>query len=204
MPKFNILSKFKSTKEIVRKDLDYDSGSEIREENPDDLVRDKGDLDYSIFDEMLLDDRVSMAMDLKKRLTLSVPADVIPASEDEKDIEIADEIKEQLGLTKNSKYQHTFGYSFWGWLDNLMDAMSYGYKVGEKVFQRDGSRIYLENVKFKHSKYFNFEYDEYGNLQTLIIGKNYGSRENISPINKVTDKFIVGTYPYPKDGNFYG
>lgn len=173
-------------------------------ENPDSLLSDKGDKELAIYDMMMLDDRVSMAINLKKRLALSVPANLTPASEDERDIEIANEVESQLKINGESTYTHDCGYSFWSSIDNMMDALSYGFKVAEKIWEIDGDRVYLKNLKFKHSKFYDFEYDEYANINKLLIGHNYGYDTTIESREKIYSKFLICTYPYVKDGNFYG
>jgi SPP1 gp7 family putative phage head morphogenesis protein len=187
----------------MEKALDRTAGLELQQINPDQLLNDRG-YDLGIYDSMLLDDRVSMATNLKKRLALSINADIIPASDDEKDIEIADEVKDQLGIEKRSKYTHEAGYGFWTMLDNMMDAASYGFKCGEKIFQIKDDKVVLHNIKFKHSKLFDFDYDEWGNLDQLLIGKNYGEEKTIKGSQNISNKFVVAVYPYPVDMNFYG
>jgi SPP1 gp7 family putative phage head morphogenesis protein len=190
-------------KEILEKSLDRTAGLELQEINPDPLLEKKG-FDLQIYDTMMMDDRISMAIDLKKRLALSINADIIPASDDPKDKEIAEEVENQLKINKRSKYQHEAGYNFWSMLDNMMDAMVYGFKCGEKVFKIDGDKAVLHNVKFKHSILFDFDYDKYGNFDVLSIGKNYGETTSIEGINNIRDKFVTAVYPYPVDMNFYG
>jgi SPP1 gp7 family putative phage head morphogenesis protein len=201
-----LVSTFKPslTKQIFTKNLEYDSGMEIQQENPDELIWGKGDRELRIYDMMLLDDRVSMAINLKKRLALSVPASIVPASEEQKDIDIAAEIENQLKVNGESIYTHEPGYSFWSSIDNMMDAISYGYKVAEKVWNIDQSKIHLSNLKFKHSKFYNFDYDDYANLDKLVLGKLYGTQTTIEGQKNIYDKFMVCTYPYVVDGNFYG
>jgi hypothetical protein len=192
------------TKQIFEKSLEYASGMEVEQENPDQLIRDKGNRDLDIYDCMLLDDRVKMAINLKKRLALSVKANIIPASDDEKDIEIAQEVENQLKVNGESSYTHESGYSFWSSIDNMMDAIPYGYKVSEKVWKIVDGKIVLNNLKFKHSRFYNFDYDEFANLDKLIVGKNYGTIATLDGKDKIYDKFMLCTYPYVKDGNFYG
>lgn len=213
MERFNFINVFKDlvsnlkpglTKDIFRKELELASGLEIQQENPDTLLRDTGDRELAIYDLMLLDDRVSMAINLKKRLALSVPAAIVPASEDEKDIEIATEIENQLKVNGESVYKHEAGYSFWSSVDNMMDALSYGFKVAEKIWKIDDAKLVLNNLKFKHSRFYDFDYDEFANINKLLIGKNYGYSTEIESEEKIYSKFMICTYPYVKDGNFYG
>jgi SPP1 gp7 family putative phage head morphogenesis protein len=190
-------------KEILEKSLDRTAGLELKQINPDQLLNDKG-FDLSIYDTMLLDDRVSMATNLKKRLTLSINADIMPASDSDLDKEIAEEVESQLKIKKRSTYTHEAGYNFWSMLDNMLDAMSYGFKCGEKVFKIDSDKVVLHNIKFKHSMLFDFDYDKFGNLDNLIVGKDFGETIEIKGIKNINDKFLLSVYPYPVDMNFYG
>jgi SPP1 gp7 family putative phage head morphogenesis protein len=213
LPKFNIKSHFKSllktlkssqSKQILTKSLDRSAGLELQQINPDQLLNDRG-YDLSLYDTMLLDDRVSMATNLKKRLCLSINADIIPASDSDQDKEIAEEIENQLKIKKQSEYSHEPGYTFWSMLDNLLDAANFGYKCGEKVFKIEGDKVVLHNIKFKHSKLFDFDYDKFANLNELIVGKHFGDETvEIKGVKNIYNKFLVGVYPYPIDGNFYG
>lgn len=190
-------------KEIVTKDLDRISGREIPEENPDRLLTDLGK-DLELYDKIFEDDRVNFSINLKKRLILSIPHRIVPASEEEKDLEIAQEIRDQLGMNGSLKYEHEVGFSFINFLDNALDAMGYGYKVVEKVFRPQEGKIVLYNLKHRHSQYFDFDYDVYGNLEKLLIGRDYGKDLTIEPAEKIKQNFMLFIYPYPKDGNFYG
>lgn len=192
------------TKSIFKKELEYSSGSEIEEHNPAQLLQDKGDLEMKLYDAMLLDDRVSLAIELKKRLASSVKADIYPASEDDKDVEIATEIENQLKVKGESYYNHTPGFSFWSSIESMLDACAYGYKVAEKIWAIENGKIVLKNLKFKHSKYYDFNYDEYANFNELIIGKNYGTIAKLEGSENVYQKFLICVYPYVKDGNYYG
>ncbi len=189
--------------QVFTKELERTAGFEFQRENPDVLLQDKNET-VDLYDTMLLDDRVSMATNLKKRITLSIPADIIPVSDSDLDKEVAEDIENQLMIKKQSIYRHTAGYSFWSMVDNLMDAMSYGYKVGEKVFSMQNNRVVLSNIKFKHSRFYDFDYDKFANLDTLVIGRRFGHTKQIDGISKIENKWLLGVYPYPKDGNFYG
>lgn len=190
-------------KERIERDLDLFSGRESPQENPDTLLEDLGEnLDF--YDKMLNDDRIKLCAEIKKRLILAVPFSIVPPTEDQKDIEIAEEISNQLAVHGESTYPHEYGYSFTSVLDNALDGMFYGYKVAEKVFKIFEDKLYIHNIKFKHSEYFDFDYDDHGNLDKLLIGKDYGKDTEITPIKKINEKFLLFIYPYPKDGNFYG
>ena len=78
-----------SDQEIIPKELDYTSGIEGWREKPDQLLEDKG-FDLDEYDKMLRDDRIKFTHDFSKRQTLSVNADIVPASDEEEDVEKAE------------------------------------------------------------------------------------------------------------------
>jgi len=190
-------------KQIFEQSLVTASGFESKRENPDKLLENLSRT-VTLYDIMLLDDRIKMALELKKRLVLAVPADVIPASEDPVDLAIAQEIREQLKINNTSTYDHQYGYSFWSMLDQTMNAQAYGYKVGEKVWTSQKGKTVFSNLKFQRSVYFDFDYDKHRNLDQLIIGRNFGEELVITGIDNITAKFSIFSWPYIKDGNVYG
>jgi len=119
----------------------------------------------------------------------------MPASDDPKDIEIADFV------TKNFDQLHN--PSFKECLDNLLDSMAYGFKIGEIIWNFIDGKYSWKTIKFQHPILFDFEYDIKNNLEFVLYGYHYGHEEKI-PVKLFTDKFITMVYPYLKDGNWYG
>lgn len=195
------------TEEILKKDLDYSSGMESELENPDSLLENKSK-DLRFYDTLVSDDKVKSCIELKKRLVLSPQGDVIPASEEDEDVKIAGFIKWNFENLRINWYDI---------LDNFLDAMVYGFKVGEIVWtnqermEKAGRRIpdeykgkwYVENIKHKHSVFFDFKYDDYGNVEAIYIGKDFGD-DTVVEGEELYNKFLIFSYPYPKDGNYYG
>ena len=158
---------------------------------------------------MARDDTIKSTIELKKRLVLSVNADVVPASDSKEDRNIAEFIEWML--------YNAFQIKFWDTLDNYLDAMIYGFKVGEIVWDSAASaekkhiavpseyqdKWIVTNIKHKHSVFFDFDYDKYGNLDKLYIGRNYGD-DTIIEKKDLYQKFLIFVYPYVKDGNWYG
>ena len=202
-PQLQILQKQPIGREILEKDLDRVSGMEIQRENPDELITELGK-DLGIYDKMMFDDRINFSIALKKRLILSVPRSIEPGSDSPRDREIAEEIDNQLKVQKKSIYDHAYGYSFENKMDNALDAMVYGSKVGELVWKIINGKTVLHDIKFKHSKFFDYDYDEFSNFNTLVIGRRFGEEKEIKGIDNIKQKFAVFVYPYPKDNNMYG
>jgi hypothetical protein len=162
----------------------------------------------------MTDDKIKSSIELKKRLVLSSAGDIIPASEDKQDIEIAEFCKWQFDNTS---------IPFNDLLDNFLDGMVYGFKVGEIIWENEETaaekliivppeymgKWWVGNIKHKHSLFFDFQYDTFGNVEALLIGKNYGwdvSKGGKGYIDgeELKNKFLLFIYPYPKDGNYYG
>jgi SPP1 gp7 family putative phage head morphogenesis protein len=202
-----------STEQVLTKTLDYNAGLESELENPDSLLENKSK-DLTFYDTLLNDDKIKSSIELKKRLTLSSNGDVISASEETQDQDIADFCRWQ--------FENMF-VDFYDILDNYLDGMVYGFKVGELMWINEAiatekgilvpdqfkGKWWVGNIKHKHSVFFDFEYDEYGNVKALLIGRNYGfdtseGGKNYIDAEEIKQKFLIFIYPYAKDGNYYG
>lgn len=195
------------TEQILTKELDYNSGMEIALENPDSLLWNKSK-DLRFYDVMMTDDKIKSSIELKKRLALSSKGDVVPASEEQADQDVAEFLRWNFG--------HML-ISFEDQLDNYLDAMVFGNKVGELMWMtadmmaENGILVppeyagnwFVGNIKHKHSVYFDYKYNVYGQVEGVIVGKNFGVDEDVGT-STAMDKFLIFTYPYPKDGNWYG
>ena len=87
-------------------------------------------------------------------------------------------------------------------LDGLLDCRTYGYVIAEKIFSnkyKNGLQ-YLTNIKFHNLRYFELKKDKYGYLEKIIFHSLEGMKEFVNPY----EKFIIGTYPYLVDANYFG
>jgi len=202
-------NKIKSlTDQILTKSMDESAGLETVLQNPDVLINDKGKT-LQIYDTMMLDDRINSIINLFKRMVLSVSNSIVPASGNSKDIEITEFIK---WMFANMQISHM------DILDNFLDAKIYGFKVAELIWDNAKTAaqkgIHVPNIyqdkwfitkyKHKHSIFFDFEYDEFGNLKSLYISRNYGDAKIINDLEEIKNKFTIFVNPYIKDGNYYG
>ena len=183
-------------KEILNRSLEETSGLEMPLRNPDALLEQKSET-LRLYDTMILDDRIKFSIDLKKALVLHVPSHTQPASDEEKDKEIAQAFEDNLaGLKLPTWYdaQH-----------NLLDGMVYGHKEGEIVWGQDEKtgRWVWEKLKFQHPIMFDFKYDEHKNLDYVAYGYYYGNDTQI-PAEEFNNKFLYYVNPYLKDSNYYG
>ena len=191
------------SKKILKKTLDYSSGLEYQLENPDSLLTNKGK-DLTFYDTMMLDDKIKGTIELKKKMCLAVPWSIKPGTDEDSDQEIADEIKRQFDTLATSTVNPRYSkIQFNNVLDNLLDSMIYGFKIGEKRFVLENGFIALKNVHFMHSIFYDFGYDEWGEWDKLRIGYRYGETTEIKG-QEMFDKFLIMVWPYIKDGNMYG
>jgi len=185
---------------ILERNLDLWAGIEVPYMNPDEFLREKHKT-IRFYDIMLRDDRIKSVTELKKRMILSVPCNIVPASDSDEDIAIAEDIKTQLhGLTLGEVHTPLKDI-----MDNFLDAHYYGFKCGEKIwgYNKKSKRIYLKSIKLRHSIFFDPIYDHYKNLRGMWIGRYFGGHKQV--VGKAfSEKFMLFTHPYIKDGNAYG
>ena len=181
-------------KQVLEKSLDYTSGLEFDAINPDRLLDDKNK-NLQLYEVMMTDDRISSIVELKIRLALSVNGEFVSASDDDKDVEISEFVDKMFYgmITK-----------WWDVLYNILEGgIVKGFKVGEKVFDMVDGKIVLRNIKFMNSMFFDFGYSKFGGLDKLYIGRQFGD-DTVVEQPDIDNKFIIFTYPYLKNGNYYG
>ncbi len=150
--------------------------------NPDDLVAKKG---LDIYDRMMTDAQVRMAVNYKRFAVISADWDVIPGGGEKRDAEIADFVRRSLENMRGSVVQSVFG---------VMNALVHGYSIAELVFApvgagRDAGRWRLDAVKPKHPRDYDFDLDPFGNVTGLRLTDENGRRSKL-PLWK----FVVYTY----------
>lgn len=123
--------------------------------NPDDLYQKAGD--YSIYEDMLVDDQVSVAMQLKKDLVIGSGWNIVVEDDGQK--EIADAIYSMLEEDPVD--------SFDDMLEELIhNSYSYGFALSEKLFRRtsDGG-LTFKCLKTRHPASWLIHTDQYGNVE---------------------------------------
>jgi phage gp29-like protein len=136
-------------------------------ENRDFLVSRKG---LSIIDEMRLDDALGSFMDMKKGAALATEWEVVPASEDQADIDLADFVTYVFANLPGSFKER---------LRDILSAMEYGYSITNKplVVLPAGpyaGKIGLLDLKTKEPHQFRFDVDEFRNVTGLLhTGPDY-------------------------------
>lgn len=158
--------------------------------NPDTLIGRKG---FYVYDQMRVDDQVKACLTLKKFATLAPNYQIIPASNDEKDKEIADFVRYSFNRVEGNIID--------GLLE-ILTALDYGYSITEinfKTFEHGEfkGKIGLKNLKTKQPHNYRFEVDKFSNLQNIIYSE--GMEDSKYPLNK----FLI--FSYQKEfGNWYG
>ncbi|MFA6451099.1 MAG: hypothetical protein WCX65_16605, partial [bacterium] len=130
--------------------------------NPDELVARKG---LEVYDRMMTDAQVRMAVNYKRFAVISADWDVLPGGPGKRDAEIAAFTRRALENMRGSVVQAVFG---------VMNALAHGYSVSELVFApvgsgRDAGRWRLEAIKPKHPADYDFELDPFGNVTGLWL-----------------------------------
>ncbi|HOX28218.1 MAG TPA: DUF935 family protein [bacterium] len=159
--------------------------------NPDDLAERKG---LDIYDRMMTDAQVRMAVNYKRFAVISADWDVLPGSSGERDKRIAAFVKRSIERMNGSLIQGVFG---------VMHALVHGYSISELVFERlsggeDEGLWGLAAIRPKHPSDYDFELDRFGNLTGLVLIDEYG-RKSALPMWK----FVIYTY-LPEFGRPWG
>lgn len=151
-----LIDQWLNTSAITFQESSYWSDSTIKPYNPDELVQKYGD--YSIYEDMLKDDQVSIALKLKKDLVLASGFDIIcdyTSAQNEvikKDLEVS--------LTEDPEV------SFEDSLEEILTAYEFGFSLSEKSFKyRPDGKLTLRFIKTRHPVSWLIHTDEYGNVR---------------------------------------
>lgn len=158
--------------------------------NPDDLFQ--KDRDYGIYEDMLIDDQVHAAMQLKKDLTIGDGWDIEIQDSDDSNM---DEIRDDLLVAIGEDPERPFAEM----LEEILTAYEYGFSVSEKIWQKrpDGS-VALKDIKTRHPTTWRLEQDVQGNVEKFI--QEGTPNGDIEP-NKRT---LIHYINRPKFSNVYG
>lgn len=156
-------------------------------------VKAEGELDVADYRDMMTREaQVKAAITLKILARLSSGYDIVPASGDEQDVEIADFITTQLNDMRGT---------FSGFLRRAMRAMAFGMTIHEIVLRPIESgpwrgKIGLRALKWKRPENFRVKCDEFGNVTSLQ------QRSGNDWIDLPPEYFVV--YAYEHEGDFKG
>lgn len=149
--------------------------------SPDDLLTRKG---LAIYDDMQKDAQVRSCLNTKKFAVLSKGWDVLPATDAQRDVEIAAFVKFCLEDMRGSVQDVLF---------NVLDALAKGFSIAEvnwKLIPHGpyAGMVGLESIKSKNPWAFGFDMDEFLNVRHLTMTSGG------TTVNLPADKFIVYTY----------
>jgi SPP1 gp7 family putative phage head morphogenesis protein len=121
--------------------------------NPDDIYQKKGN--YSIYEDMMYDDQVSICSNLKKDLILGSGWSLVADEDDQHDMckELQESIEDSSDTTFTDK------------LREILDAYEKGFSLTEKVFQiMDNGWLALKDLFTRHPNSWLIYQDDKGNI----------------------------------------
>ena len=145
----------------------------------------KDGLTYEDYDQMLMDPQIKSGFELIRMFLLSRKLQVIPASDDQADVDIACEIEDMFD---------NMSYPMRKIRNDMYTAIIYGYSVGEVIWKPDenSSHIHIDRIRpipidtLKDC----FEYDDNGDLVNILQEDPEGG----DPIEIPAEKCLVYTY----------
>lgn len=136
--------------------------------NSDDLWQKTGD--YSIYEDMLNDDQVSVCSDLKKDLILGSGFSILPNEDGQ------DEIVEDLSVALSEDCDIPFAES----LQEILSGNDFGFSLSEKTFKIKDGKLRLKHLKTRHPNSWLIHQDDKGNVTDYQQNTNQGFR-SINP-----------------------
>lgn len=168
----------------------------------DTLLSRGGSVSYKIYDEIERDLHAYGSLQKRKLAVIGRPWQVDPASDDARDIEAADMVREQLSnigvpAENDPGEQVVVASNFDLVCYNLLDAILKGFSVGEIMWDVDPKRrqLVIREIRPRDQRRFNFDTDYKLRLKTwgkLFPGEDVPAR-----------KFIVHTFG-SKNGSPFG
>lgn len=168
------------------RDSYYYQDSQRKPYNPDDLYQKH--FNYSVYEDMLHDEQVSVAMQLKKDLVIG-SGWKIDSGEDSNS-----EIKEFLEKALKEQVR----YPFEDQLEELVSSYEYGLSISEKIFKKnEEQKLVLDVLKTRHPDSFLIYTDDKGNIERYV---QRGTKAEI----EIDPKTIIHYINSPKFQNPYG
>jgi len=134
-------------------------GIQILDPNPDDLITYKGQ-GVKIYQDMLREPYVKAALNNKKFEILAWPWTIEPGSEEQKDIDIAEELENDL--------RHLEGQTFSETLYATLDGLDCGYSIQEILMKQDGLVYRFRKFRSLDPYYYKFNLDAFGNILKVV------------------------------------
>lgn len=164
-----------------------DPDSQYNPWNADELYQKQGD--YSIYEDMMKDDQVSVAMAVKKDLIIGSGWHI--TCEDDDQAEMKNCIEVALAEDIETSFEDC--------LSQIITAYEIGFSVTEKQFKlRDDGMMTLKNLKTRNPVSWLFHQDKFGNV---VRYEQQGTGKEFSDIDKNSLIHFVNN---PRYGNPYG
>lgn len=123
--------------------------------NADDLWQKTGD--YSVYEDMLNDDQVSICTKLKKDLIIGSGYDLVPDGDDDQE-----DIIEFL----HKSFESDIEGQFLNKLEEMLGCYDYGFSLTEKLFKKkEDGLITIKNFKTRHPNSWQIYQDDQGNIE---------------------------------------
>lgn len=167
----------------------WHAASQFRPYNPDDLVQ--RSQDYSIYEDMLNDDQISVCQQIKRDLVIGSGWDLmIQESEDQLMEDVLKDVEK--ALTEDTEIP------FDDQLEGLTTGYDYGFANSEKIFKtRDDGSLTLRYLKTRHPATWLIHTDEYGNIEKF-------EQRGVKSTVYLETKSILHYVNAPRFGNPYG
>lgn len=178
---------YKNLAEQTVRDSSYDELTQRKPYNPDDLYQQKGD--YEIYESMMKDEQVSVAMQLKKDLVIGSGWEIISEDEGQEDI------VEFLSQTLTDDVEEPIEDQ----LEGIVSAYEYGFSLSEKIFKKRlaDSKLTLKNIKTRYPDSWLIHTDEKGNIEKI---EQRGVKNSV----EVNPEILIHYINNPKFQNPYG
>jgi SPP1 gp7 family putative phage head morphogenesis protein len=136
--------------EKTERSSSYDPITYLRPYNPDDLYRKRDN--YDIYDQMRLDDQVSVCLQMKKDLVLGAGFGFTAK----------DELQKEAVADLMSIFEEQVATPFDEQLEEVISAYEYGFSVSEKLFKLNGNKLSFSEFKTRHPNTWLLETDDKG------------------------------------------
>jgi SPP1 gp7 family putative phage head morphogenesis protein len=143
------------------KESAYHPDSMVRPYNPDQLVRQ--DYTYGVYEEMLMDDQVNVALNLKKELVVGSGWHIQSSDDD---------LKNELEAILQDEMERPLTEV----LQDIIQSYEFGFSISEKLFKNlpDG-RLALRDIRPRHPSTWLLHTDPHGNVTRYEQRAQYNS-----------------------------
>lgn len=154
---------FRGTTEKTFWDTSYNQNSQFAPFNPDPLWQRDGD--YTTYEDMLDDDQVDVAMQLKKDMVLGSGFEFVAG----------DEGQEEIVADLDRSFIHECPIPFEDKLEEVLTAYDFGFSASEKLFRkREDGTLAFGGIRTRHPNTWLFTQDPHGNIIKIEQRGSFG------------------------------